>query len=298
HAFNAFDAWPVNIGFLARGSSSDAAPLVEALAEGGASGFKVHEDMGAHTRALDTALRVAEEYDVQVALHSDGLNECLSVEDTLRVLEGRTIHAFHIEGCGGGHVPNVLKMAGVPNVIGSSTNPTLPFGRDAVAEHYGMIVSVHDLKPDLPGDAAMARDRIRAGTMGAEDVLHDLGAIGITSSDAQGMGRAGETIRRTFAMAAKMKGELGPLEGDGEGDDNARVLRYMAKLTINPAIAHGLAHEIGSIEVGKLADIVLWRPQFFGAKPQLVLKSGFPAYGVTGDPNAATDTCEPLVLGP
>ncbi|MFI2202554.1 urease subunit alpha [Streptomyces sp. NPDC020192] len=304
HAFNAFDAWPVNIGFLARGSSSHSAPLIEALAEGGASGFKVHEDMGAHTRALDTALRVAEEHDVQVALHSDGLNECLSVEDTLRVLEGRTIHAFHIEGCGGGHVPNVLKMAGVPNVIGSSTNPTLPFGRDAVAEHYGMIVSVHDLKPDLPGDAAMARDRIRAGTMGAEDVLHDLGAIGITSSDAQGMGRAGETVRRTFAMAGKMKAELGPLlphggeGGDCEGDDNARVLRYMAKLTVNPAIAHGLVHEVGSIEVGKLADIVLWRPEYFGAKPQLVLKSGFPAYGVVGDPNAATDTCEPLVLGP
>ncbi|MFD3589590.1 urease subunit alpha [Streptomyces sp. NPDC058683] len=295
HAFNAFDAWPVNIGFLGRGSSSHAAPLVEALAEGGASGFKVHEDMGAHTRALDTALRVAEEHDVQVALHSDGLNECLSVEDTLRVLEGRTIHAFHIEGCGGGHVPNVLKMAGVPNVIGSSTNPTLPFGRDAVAEHYGMIVSVHDLKTDLPGDAAMARDRIRAGTMGAEDVLHDLGAIGITSSDAQGMGRAGETVRRTFAMAGKMKAELGAPD---DGHDNERVLRYMAKLTINPAIAHGLAHEVGSIEVGKLADIVLWSPEYFGAKPQLVLKSGFPAYGVTGDPNAATDTCEPLVLGP
>ncbi|WP_405716782.1 MULTISPECIES: urease subunit alpha [unclassified Streptomyces] len=298
HAFNAFDAWPVNIGFLGRGSSSHQAPLVEALAEGGACGFKVHEDMGAHTRALDTALRVAEEHDVQVALHSDGLNECLSVEDTLRVLEGRTIHAFHIEGCGGGHVPNVLKMAGVENVIGSSTNPTLPFGRDAVAEHYGMIVSVHDLKTDLPGDAAMARDRIRAGTMGAEDVLHDLGAIGITSSDAQGMGRAGETVRRTFAMAGKMKAELGPMEGDGPADDNARVLRYIAKLTINPAIAHGLSHEIGSIETGKMADIVLWRPEFFGAKPQLVLKSGFPAYGVTGDPNAATDTCEPLILGP
>jgi urease subunit alpha len=295
HAFSAFDAWPVNIGFLGRGSSSHQAPLVEALAEGGACGFKVHEDMGAHTRALDTALRVAEEYDVQVALHSDGLNECLSVEDTLKVLEGRTIHAFHIEGCGGGHVPNVLKMAGVPNVIGSSTNPTLPFGRDAVAEHYGMIVSVHDLKTDLPGDAAMARDRIRAGTMGAEDVLHDLGAIGITSSDAQGMGRAGETVRRTFAMAGKMKAELGD---PGSGHDNERVLRYMAKLTINPAIAHGLSHEIGSIEVGKMADIVLWRPEFFGAKPQLVLKSGFPAYGVVGDPNAATDTCEPLVLGP
>ncbi|MYS92085.1 MULTISPECIES: urease subunit alpha [Streptomyces] len=295
HAFNAFDAWPVNIGFLGRGSSSHAAPLVEALAEGGACGFKVHEDMGAHTRALDTALRVAEEHDVQVALHSDGLNECLSVEDTLRVLEGRTIHAFHIEGCGGGHVPNVLKMAGVPNVIGSSTNPTLPFGRDAVAEHYGMIVSVHDLKPDLPGDAAMARDRIRAGTMGAEDVLHDLGAIGITSSDAQGMGRAGETVRRTFAMAGKMKAQFGAPDC---GHDNERVLRYIAKLTVNPAIAHGLAHEVGSLEVGKLADIVLWRPEYFGAKPQLVLKAGFPAYGVTGDPNAATDTCEPLVLGP
>ncbi|MGC0337634.1 urease subunit alpha [Streptomyces sp. SLBN-8D4] len=295
HAFGAFDAWPVNIGFLGRGSSSAEAPLVEALAEGGASGFKVHEDMGAHTRALDTALRVAEEHDVQVALHSDGLNECLSVEDTLKVLEGRTIHAFHIEGCGGGHVPNVLKMAGVPNVIGSSTNPTLPFGRDAVAEHYGMIVSVHDLKTDLPGDAAMARDRIRAGTMGAEDVLHDLGAIGITSSDAQGMGRAGETVRRTFAMAGKMKAEFGAPDG---GHDNERVLRYIAKLTINPAIAHGLSHEVGSIEVGKLADLVLWRPEYFGAKPQLVLKSGFPAYGVVGDPGAATDTCEPLVLGP
>ncbi|MEU3193851.1 urease subunit alpha [Streptomyces sp. NPDC006992] len=307
HAFSAFDAWPVNIGFLGRGSSSHPAPLVEALAEGGACGFKVHEDMGAHHRALDTALRVAEEYDVQVALHSDGLNEALAVEDTLAVLEGRTIHAFHIEGCGGGHVPNVLRMAGVPNVIGSSTNPTLPFGRDAVAEHYGMIVSVHDLKTDLPGDAAMARDRIRAGTMGAEDVLHDLGAIGITSSDAQGMGRAGETVRRTFQMAAKLKAERGPLEdcaaipGTGEADgadDNARVLRYIAKLTLNPALAHGLAHEIGSLEPGKMADIVLWHPAYFGAKPQLVLKSGFPAWGVTGDPNAATDTSEPLVLGP
>ena len=295
HAFGAFDAWPVNIGFLARGSSSVEAPLVEALVEGGACGFKVHEDMGAHTRALDTALRVAEEHDVQVALHTDGLNECLSVEDTLAVLEGRTIHAFHIEGCGGGHVPNVLKMAGVPNVIGSSTNPTLPFGRDALEEHFGMIVSAHDLKIDLPGDAEMARDRIRAGTMGAEGVLHDLGVIGITSSDAQGMGRAGETVRRTFAMAGKNKLERGPLDGDVD-DDNVRVLRYIAKLTINPAIAHGLAHEVGSIEVGKLADIVLWRPDHFGAKPQLVLKAGFPAYGVVGDPNASTDTSQPLVI--
>ena len=295
HAFSAFDAWPVNIAFLARGSSSGRGPLDEALIEGGASGFKVHEDMGAHTRALDTALRVAEDHDVQVALHTDGLNECLSVDDTLSVLDGRTIHAYHIEGCGGGHVPDVMRMAGVANVIGSSTNPTLPFGRDALGEHFGMIVAAHGLKTDLPGDAAMARDRIRAGTMGAEDVLHDLGVIPITSSDAQGMGRAGETVRRTFAMAGKMKLERG---AEHERHDNERVKRYIAKLTINPAIAHGLAHEVGSIEVGKMADVVLWHPQWFGAKPQLVLKSGFPAYGVVGDPNGSTDTCEPLVLGP
>ena len=297
HAFNAFDAWPVNIGFLARGSSSDDAPLVEALAEGGASGFKVHEDMGAHTRALDTALRVAEEHDVQVALHSDGLNECLSVEDTLRVLDGRTIHAFHIEGCGGGHTPNVLQLAGVPNVLGSSTNPTLPFGRDAIAEHTEMIFAAHGLSHASESDARLVADRIRAGTMGAEGVLHDLGVIGITSSDAQGMGRAGETVRRTFQLAARMKAVLDGPDAAGE-HDNDRVRRYVAKLTINPAIAHGLAHEIGSIEVGKLADLVLWRPDHFGAKPQLVLKSGFPAWGVTGDPNAATDTVEPLVYGP
>jgi len=292
-AFAAFDAWPVNIGFLARGSSSRPEPLVEALTDGGACGFKVHEDVGAHARALDTALRVADEHDVQVALHTDGLNESLSVEDTLAVLDGRTIHAFHIEGCGGGHVPNVLRMAGVSNVIGSSTNPTLPFGRDAVAEHFDMIMACHGLKADLPSDVVMARERIRAGTMGAEDVLHDLGVIPITSSDAHGMGRAGETIRRTFALAGKMKLERGP---EHERHDNDRVLRYLAKLTINPARAHGLAHEIGSIEVGKLADIVLWDPARFGATPRLVLKAGFPAYGVTGDPNAAVENAQPTQL--
>ena len=294
-AFAAFDAWPVNIGFLGRGSSSRPDPLVEALVDGGACGFKVHEDMGAHARALDTALRVADEYDVQVALHTDGLNENLSVEDTLAVLDGRTIHAFHIEGCGGGHVPNVLRLAGVPHIIGSSTNPTLPFGRDAVAEHFHMIMTSHGLKDDLPSDVVMARDRIRASTMGAEDVLHDLGVIPITSSDAMGMGRAGETVRRTFALAAKMKGERG---AENERHDNHRVLRYMAKLTINPAIAHGLSHEVGSIEVGKLADIVLWDPARFGTSPALVLKGGFPAWGVTGDPNATIEGTEPTVLGP
>jgi urease subunit alpha len=295
HAFNAFDAWPVNIGFLARGSSSNEDPLVEALVEGGACGFKVHEDMGAHLRSLDTALRVADEYDVQVALHTDGLNECLSVEDTISVLSGRTIHAFHIEGCGGGHVPNVLKLAGIKNVIGSSTNPTLPFGRDALDEHYEMIFSAHGLNHHSHSDHAMVKDRIRGQTMGAEGVLHDLGVIGITSSDAQGMGRAGETVRRTLQLASKMKMDL---DHSPSLHDNDRVRQYYAKLTINPAIAHGLSHEIGSLEVGKLADIVLWRPDHFGAKPQLVLKAGFPAYGVTGDPNASTDTCEPLVLGP
>ncbi len=295
HAFNSFDQWPVNIGFLGRGSSSHDAPLIEALVEGGACGFKVHEDMGAHTRALDTALNVAEVFDVQVALHTDGLNECLSVEDTLSVLAGRTIHAFHIEGCGGGHVPNVLKLAGVANVIGSSTNPTLPFGRDALDEHYEMIFSAHGLNHHSHSDHAMVTDRIRNGTMGAEGVLHDLGVIGITSSDAQGMGRAGETVRRTFQLAAKNKQDL---KTEPTVHDNDRVRQYMAKLTINPAIAHGLSHEIGSLDIGKLADIVLWRPDHFGAKPQLVLKAGFPAYGVTGDPNATTDSCQPLVMGP
>jgi urease subunit alpha len=228
-------------------------------------------------------------------VHTDGLNESLSVQDTLRVLDGRTIHAFHIEGCGGGHVPDVLTMAGVPNVIGSSTNPTLPFGRDAVAEHFDMIVSCHGLSSDLPSDAALARDRIRARTMAAEDVLHDLGVIPITSSDAHGMGRAGETVRRTFALAAKMKTERGP---EHDRHDNERVLRYLAKLTVNPAIAHGLSHEIGALAPGLLADIVLWHPASFGAKPELVLKAGFPAWGPLGDGNAAVERAQPVVLGP
>lgn len=297
HAFSAFEEWPVNIGFLARGSSSNPAPLVEALEEGGACGLKIHEDLGVSPRSLDTALRVAEDYDVQVALHSDSLNEGMAVSDTIAALEGRTVHAFHVEGCGGGHAPDVLRLAGRPNVIASSTNPTLPFGRDAVSEAFDMICASHGLRKDVESDVRIARDRVRPTTMGAEDVLHDLGMIPITSSDAQGMGRAGETIRRTFAMAAKMKAELGPL-GASDTDDNERILRYLAKLTVNPAIAHGLSHEVGSIAPGKLADIVLWDPRYFGAKPSLVLKAGFPAWGVTGDPNASIDAAEPLLLGP
>jgi urease subunit alpha len=219
----------------------------------------VHEDLGAHPRCLDTALRVADEHDVQVALHTDGLNEAGGVDDTLAVAAGRVFHAFHVEGCGGGHAPNVLELAGRPDVVTSSTNPTLPFGRDAVAEHLDMIALVQGLDPD-----------------------------------AQGMGRAGETVRRTFGLAAVMK----RVAGSSGVDDNEQVLRYLAKLTINPAVAHGLAHEVGSVEVGKLADIVLWDPAWFGAKPTLVLKAGVPAWGATGDPNAAIDTAEPLVLGP
>ena len=301
-AYRAFDAWPVNVGFLGRGSSSREEPLLEGL-EAGVCAFKVHEDFGAHRRTLDTALRVADEHDVQVCLHTDGLNENLSLTDTLDVVGGRTVHAYHVEGCGGGHVPDVLELAGVPNVIGSSTNPTLPFARDAVAEHEAMIMAVHGLDAAVPGQWQLARDRVRPATMAAETVLHDLGVIPVTSSDAQGMGRAGETIRRTFAMAAVNKAARGALpedlDGDAStGDDTARVLRYLAKLTINPAITHGIAHEVGSLEVGKLADVVLWRPAWFGAKPSYVLKAGLPAWAAVGDPNAAVDTAQPLVLGP
>lgn len=294
-AYAAFDAWPRNVGMLGRGSSSKSDPLVEAL-EGGVCGFKVHEDTGAHLHTLDMALRVADEYDVQVALHSDGLNEGLCVEDTLAVLDGRVVHAYHVEGCGGGHVPDVLRLAGVRNVLASSTNPTLPFGRDALAETVSMIMTSHGLHRELSGDVELARQRARASTMGAENLLHDLGVIPITSSDAQGMGRAGETIRRTFALAAVTKGLEGAEPDDGSGNDNARVLRYLAKLTINPAIAHGLVAEVGSLQPDRLADVVLWRPEAFGAKPELVIKGGLPAWGSVGDPNATVPNCEPIVL--
>jgi urease subunit alpha len=293
--YAAFDDFPINVGILGRGSSSRRDPLLEAL-EAGVCGFKVHEDTGAHLRTLDTALSVAEDFDVQVAVHTDGLNEGLSAADTLAVLDGRAIHAYHVEGCGGGHTPDVLRLAGVDHVLASSTNPTLPFGRDAVAEHRAMIAHVHGLRADLPGDARLADDRVRAGTMGAENVLHDLGVIPVTSSDAQGMGRAGETWRRTFGLASVLRGQGGGSTAF-EGHDNDRVLRYLAKITINPARVHGLDSHVGSLEVGKLADVVLWRPELFGAKPSLILKGGLPAWGATGDPNAAIDSAEPLLLG-
>ena len=286
-AYAAFDAYPINVGILGRGSASRRGTMLEGL-EAGVLGFKVHEDTGAHLRSLDTCLDVAEEFDVQVAVHTDGLNEGLSVDDTLAVSAGRVFHAYHVEGCGGGHSPDVLRLAGVPHVIASSTNPTLPYGRDAVAEHFAMIFNVHALRPDLPSDADIVRARVRAATMAAENVLHDRGVIPITSSDAQGMGRAGETVRRTFQLASVLK----PVDDDSP-HDNERVLRYLAKLTINPALAHGLSHEVGSLQPGRLADIVLWFPSTFGAKPYLVLKSGLPAWGTVGDPNSVVDGAEP-----
>ena len=286
-AFAAFDAYPINVGLLGRGSASRRGTMLEGL-ESGVLGFKVHEDTGAHLRSLDTCLDVADEFDVQVAVHTDGLNEGLSVSDTLAVSDGRVFHAYHVEGCGGGHTPDVLELAGVPHVIASSTNPTLPFGRDAVAEHFAMIFNVHALRPDIPSDAEIVRARVRAATMAAENVLHDRGVIPITSSDAQGMGRAGETIRRTFQLAAVSK-----RADDDSPHDNERVLRYLAKLTVNPALAHGMSHEVGSLQPGRLADLVLWFPASFGAKPYLVLKSGIPAWGTVGDPNSVIDSAEP-----
>ena len=294
--YASLDAWPVNVGVLGRGASSRRDPLLEQL-EAGVCGFKVHEDTGAHLRTLDAALDAAEEFDVQVCLHTDGLNEGLSVDDTLAVTDGRVVHAFHVEGCGGGHAPDVLRLAGVDHVIGSSTNPTLPYGVNALDEHVAMIVSVHGLNPDVPGDLALAHDRVRAETMGAENLLHDLGVIPITSSDALGMGRAGENWRRTFAVAAVTRGADGAAPAEAGGHDNERVLRFLAKLTVNPALAHGLAHEVGSLAPGRLADVVLWSPASFAAKPAMVLKAGLPAWGRLGDPNATTETAQPLRYG-
>jgi urease subunit alpha len=291
----AMEAYPINIGLLGRGSSSRAEAIRESV-ESHVCGLKVHEDTGATLRTIDTALTVADDVDFRVALHTDGLNESLSVADTLAVLDGRSVHAFHVEGCGGGHAPDVLTLAGHANVLASSTNPTLPYGINAVAEHVDMILLSHGMDAERESDVHIARARVRGVTMAAEGRLHDMGVIGVTSSDAQGMGRAGETWWRTFALAGVLAGR--DPERDPDGDDNERILRYLAKITINPALVHGLAGEVGRLAPGMLADIVLWRPEQFSAKPQLVIKGGFPAWGMTGDPNASIDSAEPLVLGP
>lgn len=288
-ALRSLDAFPLNIGVLGRGSTSRGEILRQA-ADSHVCGFKVHEDTGTTLSTLDVALRTADEIDVQVALHSDSLNESLSVTDTIAVIDGRTVHAYHVEGCGGGHAPDVLRLAGRENIIASSTNPTLPFGINAVDEHVDMIMLSHGMDPERSTDVRIARARVRAATMAAENRLHDLGVIPITSSDAQGMGRAGETWWRTFALAAVMA------DADESTDDNDRLLRYLAKITINPALAHGVSHEIGRLAPRFLADIVLWQPTEFAAKPHLVLKSGYPTWGATGDPNASIDSAEPRQL--
>ena len=295
----AADAYPVNLGFLGKGNSSGVDGLREQV-YAGAIGLKLHEDWGSTPAVIDACLRVADELDVQVAIHTDTINESGFVEDTIRAIDGRTIHTYHTEGAGGGHAPDIIKVAGLPNVLPSSTNPTRPLTVNTIQEHLDMLMVCHHLSPEIPEDLAFAESRIRPETIAAEDVLHDLGALSMISSDSQAMGRVGEVIMRTWQTAHKMKLERGPLseQGDPASHDNGRVKRYIAKYTINPAIAHGMAHLVGSVEIGKLADLVLWDPAFFGVKPELVLKSGFIAYAAMGDPNASIPTPEPVLYRP
>ncbi|MEN9315834.1 MAG: urease subunit alpha [Pseudomonadota bacterium] len=293
----AADLFPMNIGFLGKGNASEPDALRQ-QAEAGAIGLKLHEDWGTTPAAIDCCLGVAEEHDIQVAIHTDTLNESGFVEDTIAAFKGRTIHTFHTEGAGGGHAPDILKVVGEPNVLPSSTNPTRPFTINTIDEHLDMLMVCHHLDAGIAEDLAFAESRIRRETIAAEDILHDLGAISMFSSDSQAMGRVGEVILRCWQTAHKMKQQRGPLPGDTERHDNARVRRYIAKLTINPAIAHGIAHEVGSVEVGKWADLVLWRPAFFGVKPSLILKGGFIASAAMGDPNASIPTPQPVHYRP
>jgi len=293
----AFEGWPVNVGILAKGHGHGKAALVEQV-EAGAAGLKCHEDWGTTPAVLRSALTVADEMDVQVCMHTDTLNEAGFVEDTIAAFEGRTIHSFHTEGSGGGHAPDIIKVAGLPNVLPASTNPTLPYGINSQAELYDMIMVCHHLRSDIPSDVAFAESRIRAETIAAENVLHDLGVISMFSSDAQAMGRIGECWLRTIQTADAMKTGRGKLPQDAPGNDNFRVLRYVAKITINPAIAHGISHVLGSVEVGKIADLVLWEPGFFGAKPKLVFKKGVISWAVMGDPNASLPTPQPTYYRP
>src|SRR5713226_8894384 len=290
----AAEAFPINLGFLAKGNASRPAPLREQI-EAGAIGLKLHEDWGTTPAAIDAALSVAEEMDIQVAIHTDTLNEAGFVEDSIRAFKGRTIHTYHTEGAGGGHAPDIIRVIGEANCLPSSTNPTMPFTVNTMDEHLDMLMVCHHLNAKIPEDLAFAESRIRAETIAAEDVLHDLGAISMLSSDSQAMGRIGEVISRTWQTADKMKRQRGPLPGDSPGDDNARVKRYVAKYTINPAIAHGLAGHVGSVEVGKLADLVVWKPAFFGVKPELVVKGGLIAWAAMGDPNASIPTPQPVL---
>ncbi|MBP7646414.1 MAG: urease subunit alpha [Comamonas sp.] len=293
----AADAFPMNLGFLGKGNASLPQGLHEQISAG-AIGLKLHEDWGSTPAAIDNCLTVAEETDTQVAIHTDTLNESGFVEDTVAAFKGRTIHTFHTEGAGGGHAPDILKVVGEANVLPSSTNPTRPYTINTLDEHVDMLMVCHHLDAGIAEDLAFAESRIRKETIAAEDILHDIGAISMFSSDSQAMGRVGEVILRTWQTAHKMKQQRGALSGDGARNDNFRVKRYIAKYTINPAIAHGISHEVGSIEAGKWADIVIWKPAFFGVKPAIIMKGGFIAMAAMGDPNASIPTPQPVHYRP
>jgi urease subunit alpha len=289
----AADGWPMNLGFLGKGNTSLPEPLTEQIAAG-AIGLKLHEDWGTTPAAIDNCLSVADETDTQVAIHTDTLNEAGFVEATVAAFKGRTIHTYHTEGAGGGHAPDIIKVCGEVNVLPSSTNPTRPYTINTLDEHLDMLMVCHHLDPSIAEDLAFAESRIRRETIAAEDILHDLGALSMLSSDSQAMGRVGEVIIRTWQTAHKMKGQRGPLSQDSDRNDNFRAKRYVAKYTINPALTHGIAHEVGSIEAGKWADLVFWEPAFFGVKPTMILKGGMIALAQMGDPNASIPTPQPV----
>ncbi len=293
----AADAFPMNIGLLGKGNSSQPQGLVEQV-EAGAIGLKLHEDWGTTPATIDNCLNVADEYDVQVAIHSDTLNEAGFVETTIAAFKGRTIHTYHTEGAGGGHAPDIIKVCGEANVLPSSTNPTRPYTLNTLDEHLDMLMVCHHLSPSIPEDVAFAESRIRRETIAAEDILHDLGAFSMISSDSQAMGRIGESIIRTWQTAHKMKVQRGSLPNDSQPADNLRAKRYIAKYTINPAITHGISNYVGSIESGKIADLVLWKPAFFGVKPETVIKGGMIAWAQMGDPNASIPTPQPVQMRP
>ncbi|MFT3944394.1 MAG: urease subunit alpha [Ancrocorticia sp.] len=291
----AVEQFPMNFGFLGKGHAATREPLAEQVVAG-AVGLKIHEDWGSTHSSIDESLKVADEFDVQVAIHTDTLNECGFVEDTRRAIGGRVIHTFHTEGAGGGHAPDIIVLAGDPNILPASTNPTLPYTKNTAEEHLDMLMVCHHLNPNIPEDVAFADSRIRPETIAAEDVLHDMGVFSMTSSDSQAMGRVGEVITRTWQVADQMKKARGKLDEDPEGGDNFRIKRYISKYTINPALTHGIADTVGSVEVGKWADLVLWDPAFFGVKPAIILKGGQIAHAQMGDPNASIPTPQPVFL--